>query len=409
MANEISEKDTKQLIEYIKDVKNSQLNKLNATLIKTGTIIAFIATSLLFLVNKLPDYKPSNDKMLILIFLTSSIMSIPVITFNIINQFLRAEAVKVNMLKKYNALEKQFLIPIIIASQISNFIWLIINIISLGYALFWSSKYKMNPLPIVVYIVMSLTMILDARKAIKSNYKSSLGFFRGVVRDVSVDIIFNWSSLNSISSENYTLQKGKDYITYENSIILKSSYLDSLSVGNTVLELDFDSEKRVQIIISVKKLINVMINGVYGKLSLAPVKSDSSDKSTCIKENNGVSILKMIANFIIMFGPIACAYQIYQCYYSGLIFENRQLLIYSIYLVGIIISLYYIARYYSYKIIYSWIENFYNEIIEYGLTGEQIHKRFFEEYTYNDNLELFAFKKSKNKHHLPQSFLVTKW
>ena len=82
-------------------------------------------------------------------------------------------------------------------------------------------------------------------------------------------------------------------------------------------------------------------------------------------------------------------------YVSDIIFLYNITTLLAIYCVGVFNSLVYIARIYSYRIIYTWIEDFYNDIHLSELPFGEIKARLQEEFSSGRSLETITYNKDE--------------
>jgi hypothetical protein len=80
---------------------------------------------------------------------------------------------------------------------------------------------------------------------------------------------------------------------------------------------------------------------------------------------------------------------------DSIVYNNKELILFAVYLSGIMFSITYILKYYSYKIIISWVEQFINEVMINNLDALQIKEKFCKEYSKCINLETFYFDSNK--------------
>lgn len=157
-------------LDFIKEVKNSQYNKLNSSSIKIGTIIAFMATTIIFIVNGLPSVKPSTIKVYYLLIIFNFLMGAFLVLFNIFNSVFRRDLVNANILERYSDIKKQYMAPYILASMIQLLIWIGVNILIsvLFFRLDYLDFYLF--LPSIVYFVVGIKMFGFSLKPIYINY-----------------------------------------------------------------------------------------------------------------------------------------------------------------------------------------------------------------------------------------------
>jgi len=268
-------------IDFIKEIKNSQFNKLNSSSIKIGTIVAFMATSIIFIVNTLPSFKPSAIKVYYLLIILNFFMGTIIILFNFFNAFFRKDALKSNMMEIYSRVKKQYMLPVIVASMIQMIIWIAMNItiIILFFLLRYQDLYLF--IPSIVYFVVAIGMINFSVKSININ---------------------------------------------------------------------------------------------YGQM----------DQAINSRKNYVFAFFNFISLFLI-------GYYLIAFYSSGFIFSNKIIFIYALYFIGLIVALYYFARYLSYKIIYSWIDRIYIDAYSGNTDINNLREKIINEIKSLNDLDTISY------------------
>lgn len=292
---QINHNDRKALIDFIKETKTTQFNKLNASTFKVSTLFLFLVGAIVWLIDIVPDKQNITIiDFYLIFFLTHTLLSALLVSFNLINGIFRMKHVEKILYENFNSLEKQFTKPGLFAAAFASSLWGLFLVSLLFIMIFNNFIYWYIIVPnFVVFFMMSLIMLRNAIKPL----------IRNLIND------------------------------------------------NT------ESEKRSKKEISnFKKIIKNIILLMY---SIS-------------------SILLPVVNLIFV-------------YREAIIFDHKIISIFSINLVGVILTLLYLARTMSYRIIYTWIEDFYNDIhinnyseeeIRNRLNNEFSNGRFFETITY---------------------------
>jgi hypothetical protein len=285
-------------IEFIKEIKNTQLNKWNASSVKIWALVTFLASGIIFLINNIDNVININSIVVILSFL----FGISNVGFLILNTFFRKELVYENVSHKYNELKKQIMSPVIFATHMIAISCLISNIFATRYIIY-NKEYDVSSGPQVIYIINIM-----------------------------------WLEINTFGI-NKMIQK----------MLLKLNLKDRIKI--------------------MEKISNV-----------------SS------KKKNTQQITSIVMIIILL---VISLFQFYQLYKTGFFIKNKKSIIYSLYIFGFLGSGVWIAKYYSYKIIYTWIEDFYSEIFKHNLSTQEMKNKYFNEFASNNSLENFAFRKKE--------------
>lgn len=83
----------------------------------------------------------------------------------------------------------------------------------------------------------------------------------------------------------------------------------------------------------------------------------------------------------------------------NLIFEHKLIALYSFYFVGCYWAIFLISKVLSYRIIYTWIEDFYNDIHLYDIETEQIKAKLKSEFSSGRNIETIVYSRKINDEH----------
>ncbi|AZK49093.1 glycosyl hydrolase [Paenibacillus lentus] len=70
-------------------------------------------------------------------------------------------------------------------------------------------------------------------------------------QDISVNLTLNGHQLTSITHENYTLQPGQDYTASSDAVVLNSSYLSTLSLGQNTIAFHFSGGNHAGLTVNV--------------------------------------------------------------------------------------------------------------------------------------------------------------
>lgn len=168
-ATDTSE-ERKIWLDFLKEVKNSQYNKLNSSSIKIGTIVAFMATTIIFIINGLPSVKPSTTIVYYLLIIINFLMGAFIVSFNVFNNLFRKDLIIANTMEKYCNIKYQYMFPYIAITMFQIIIWIVLN--SLITILFFQLKYLYISLflPSIVYFALGIAMLSSTAKSFNYNY-----------------------------------------------------------------------------------------------------------------------------------------------------------------------------------------------------------------------------------------------
>lgn len=170
----MNENDKKIIIDFVKEMKNTQLTKMNSATFKMGALILFITSTLVLIINKIPTRSINVMDIYIFLLFFNCFMSLTLVTFNFLNSNFRKNQVMKNIRSKYNELEKQFMKLPLIYSLFASAMWgitllsLLIFMIILDYKM-W---YVVVP-NFIIFAFMAFSMFINALYPMILNYAPS--------------------------------------------------------------------------------------------------------------------------------------------------------------------------------------------------------------------------------------------
>ncbi|WP_128103141.1 hypothetical protein [Paenibacillus sp. DCT19] len=282
------EEDRNKLIGFVKECKTSYLSKMNNSTFKMSTLIFFLAGSLIWLINFIPNSRPTFDKYYVLLISCTAFLNIVVLGFDLLNRIFRRKQVEKNIYGELNNLERQYMKPIYIITCSFNILWIISLVSSSVIMLFFSREFWLLVFPNILVIKLAFMTLINCLIPLINNYT------------------------------NYKIPIPK--------------------------QLD--------------------------------------------KQAKRYSFIQVYYNLI---PTLILIYYLFYFVFSNFFFDYKNTVLIALYLIGGFISLLLIAREWSNKIIYSWLEDLYAEIYLKDLSYSKIKKILDENFSSGRNLETMIF------------------
>jgi hypothetical protein len=230
MDSESSER--KVLIDFIKEIKNTQFNKLNSSSLKSSSIIAFFAASIIFFINGLPSVKPPIIKLYLLLIVFNFLVGSVVVFANIFNAFFRNKEVHANILGEYGELKKQYMRVVATMSILQEYFLIAVNITIIVLMFVVQFAYTYLSLPSIIYLVIIIGMIRSSYIPIINNYQKKdydyksgkLDYLFGICNFLGILLMVYYPLLFYCSGVIFDNKKVFIYALYSFGLLISSFY-----------------------------------------------------------------------------------------------------------------------------------------------------------------------------------------
>lgn len=164
------ENQRKMFIDFIKESKNSQLAKMNSSTFKSGTLLLFLLSSTIWFINNLPSSKATPQDIFVFFIFCNFLIGTTIVISNIINSLFRKKSVRHNILGKYNKLQKQYMLPVLISILIQGLFWIGILVAMFILMIKLNYQYYYIVVPFFFYFLMAVLLNINTAIALVHNY-----------------------------------------------------------------------------------------------------------------------------------------------------------------------------------------------------------------------------------------------